>query len=249
MKKVLSVFLSLLFVFVLSAAAFAGDTSEGTISGLMPLDEFPAQEYTLKDALANARFANAAELSETFLPPSAQNKADPSKAVTWKYLSGGFTVYGQQNNYYCGPAVVKATLQKLNGSSPAQSIIAIGCKTKINGGTTLENMVSYVNARISTRDYAIRKGGTKTDMTNYLYSGLVYEMPPMIGFSCEVSPEWPYGSSGHAVNINGCTTDRTLLNLADPAIIYLGLPMSSFHNQTATALYAGYIAHGSGLAW
>lgn len=46
---------------------------------------------------------------------SAVIKPSKARAVTWDYLDDGYTVYGQINNYYCGPATVKGALKYLTG--------------------------------------------------------------------------------------------------------------------------------------
>ena len=248
MKKLLSLLFALLLVAGLNTFAFATDSDTATYSGLLPRD--PNDALTAQ-SLTEEQLAFQAEKQAFFnslgdTPLGLSSSSEPTRA--WKYLSGGFTVYQQIKENYCGPAVVYNTLYKLNGRHPDnQEQIATSLGTNTTG-TTLIKMVYYINPRIRTRIYALQYGGTKTTMVNYLYSGLCYEMPPMIGVRCSKQAGWKYNASGHALNINGCTTDGVTFNLADPLIGYLGLS-GAFYNKSATALYSAYNLIDAGLAW
>jgi len=250
-KSFIALMLSLILSLGMVVNAFATDNNVNYYTGAIPEDGTCVyapvdDEYSLTEeqlCFLSEKQAFFESLSENSLEASSKG----TRSVTWKYLSGGFTVYPQLNNHYCGPATVYNTLYKLNGSSPSQYIIALMCGTNSNG-TYLSKMVKYLNKKISTRSYDQKNGVNKTDMINYLYSGLCYEMPPIIGFACSTSNGWAYNSNGHFVNINGCKTDGSMFNLADPLIGYLGLT-GAFYDKTSTQLYNAYNSVNIGLAW
>lgn len=235
-----------MFSFNVFAVEFTG--SKG-FTGALSHDDFLAQRIVpQQEVLTAAQLAKRAEKMAYSASLQSSSPDGTSKAVvTWDYLNNYFAVYGQIYSNYCGPASVKSSLMYLNGSSPTQDQIASGCGTTSNG-TYLANMVTYMNNRLTTTYYTPQYRATKSAMQNYLWSGIQYDDPPIIGFACSTSQGWRYNSGGHFVLVNGARTDREEFNLADPGILYLGLT-GSFYDKSASDLYTAYNSVNIGLCW
>jgi len=112
-------------------------------------------------------------------------------------------------------------LRYLNGSAPTQDTIAVGCKTTSTAGTYISDMVTYINSMQSKNRYTSKYQANSTNMSSYLYSGIVsYGAPPIIGMAFSSSNGWLYSSGGHFMSVYGAKSDKSEFALADPWIGY-----------------------------
>jgi len=238
---------SLLISMLACSTVFGAEINAGTgFAGALPAESYEMENDGV-ESLTSEQVKIKSEKEE--LDVSAVIKPSKARAVTWDYLDDGYTVYGQINNYYCGPATVKGALKYLTGKTYSQSTIASACGTTTSG-TYLAPMVKYLNSKISSNYYVQKNGVNKTDMVNYLYSSIaLYDMPPIVGIACSTADGWKYTSGGHFIAINGVTTDGSTFNIADSLIMYLGYSSGSFYDKSATTLYNAYNAVNIGLCW
>lgn len=245
-QRLIKAMCTTLIVTMLSCGTVFGAEKGTGYGGALSADDYDS-EYDLNESLTTTQKEIKSKKED--MDVSDAIKPSKTRAVTWNYLDDGYTVYGQINNYYCGPATVKGALKYLTGKEYSQSTIASACGTTTSG-TYLAPMVKYLNSKISSNYYVQKNGVNKTDMINYLYSSIaLYDMPPIVGIACSSSDGWKYTTSGHFVAINGVTTDGSTFNIADSLILYLGYSSGSFYNKSATTLYNAYDAVNIGLCW
>lgn len=171
-----------------------------------------------------------------------------TRATTWSHLPGTFTLYFQTTNYNCGPACVQSTIKYINGSAPAQSTVATGCKTTTNG-TYLSDMVAYLNSKQTENRYVSVYQEDNSTFSSCLYSAVHYlEVPAIVGFACSTSDGWAYNSGGHFTCINAARDDKGAFQLADPLIGYLG-GSTHFYQKSITDLYEAYDSVNIGFSW
>ena len=256
MKKVIYFLLAFVMLLSFSAVVFASESSKndgfreaGTVyvgvetrsadSANIPLG---ARSATAKDIAESNALPNKPVVSEFIVTPRA----------SWTYLSGYF-VYNQTTSYNCGPAAVQAALRYLNGSAPTQDTIAVGCKTTSTAGTYISDMVTYINSMQSKNRYTFKYQANSTNMSSYLYSGIVsYGAPPIIGMAFSSSNGWLYSSGGHFMSVYGAKSDKSEFALADPWIGYSnsGLAGNGWsYSKSATDIFKAYNSVNIGLMY
>lgn len=166
---------------------------------------------------------------------------------TWSTL-GTFTIYIQETNYYCGPACVKSVLNFINGSSPLQFIVALGCNTTTSG-TYLADMISYLNSKQTVNVYEGAYQETQTKLARYLYFDInTRGIPCIIGFACSTENGWQYSSNGHFSCVVAARDDRGAFILADPLPGYLGYGVGGYV-KTIDELFYAYNSVNIGFCW
>ena len=144
----------------------------------------------------------------------------------------GFTIFEQENGYWCGPATLKSIIQYLTGSSQTQSQIALstGGLSLVDGsisGINAFSFLNYLNSNQSNYYY------TLSDKSVCNHNGLIALLNlPLYSYSPSammIAPTrydgWFYESAGHIVAIYGTNSTTNKIQLADSAgIIGSGIP-------------------------
>lgn len=239
MKKLLSVILSFVMLFSFCLCVNA-QSSNASLNGALEYDETICGPTSAEDMEVINKKMELVKLVEAEKPTT--------RATTWSHLPGTFTLYYQTTNYNCGPACVQSTIKYINGSAPAQSTVATGCKTTTNG-TYLSNMVTYLNSKQTENKYVSMYQEDSSTFASCLYSAVHYlEVPAIVGFACSTSDGWAYNSNGHFTCINAARDDRGAYQLADPLIGYLG-GTTHFYQKSTADLYSAYDSVNIGFSW
>ncbi len=139
-----------------------------------------------------------------------------TRAATKISIPGNFTIYGQENNYYCAPACVKSIIQYKKNSSPSQSTLANEMGTNPYFGTPMENISPCLRSHTSYL-YVLNMNPSQTQMLNYLYSTIAEnKMPCIMGISNSEGILWHYSTAGHALVVNAIYSDKSRVQFADP---------------------------------
>lgn len=137
---------------------------------------------------------------------------------TYTSIPGTFTIFQQQNDWFCVPASVRSVLYYINGSAPSQSSIASSIGTVDYVGTNALNATSYLNQQQSANWYASRSSVTQSIMYSSLRVSIITaKVPALIGATSPSSGGFlPYSTSGHCVVANAKKNDNTYVQCADP---------------------------------
>lgn len=194
--------------------------------------------------------------------------ASPMAAVTgsgFGYVSP-FYQYGQQRNYWCGPATVEEMSATVPGSSPvglSQSTLASYMGTSSNGGTDLQPMINGLNHYVGQPDFGFNYyvsvdmdySPTASQRSVFL-ADLQYDVDqkstPVVGRAEEVAGG-PH-LVGHPVNenidhyfaIGGWSTNTNEVYYADSATtVWSGVPAYSWLDTNKVETILG----GHGYIW
>ena len=168
-----------------------------------------------------------------------KKNADSIAAVNATKISlpGTFTMYRQENNYYCVPACVKSVLQYLNGRSDSQTRIANDLGTTANYGTDSTKIAPYLNKKQSF-GYDRKAYPSQTSMCNNLYSTVAsLKKPALMGIVNPTGNNWSYATNGHCLVINAIYSDMSKIQFADPLGGYRS-GYATFYLKTAGVAYS-----------
>ena len=126
------------------------------------------------------------------------------------------TRFGQETNYYCGPATVKQVVHWVNGSSNSQQWYAnkLGTTTE---GTNMTDIPGVVNDCINEHHYVYSSMGTQAEWMNKIRSSIYNERPAILDINTTqlyADKKFPYKTDGHFVNVSGYSA--TQVRITDP---------------------------------
>lgn len=138
-----------------------------------------------------------------------------TRSVSKISIPGSFTMFQQENYYYCVPACVKSVLY-YNNIIVTQTSVAKSLGTEPGIGTRVEAIVPYLNQKQSF--YYARAGTpTQTTMCDRLYATIANNKKPcMMGIINLSGNGWHYATSGHFLVVNAIYSDKSRIQLADP---------------------------------
>jgi len=176
----------------------------------------------------------------------SESKSIAPMATTWTYLSG-FTIYKQQETYYCVPASVKAAMQYLTGSSDSQDTIAKALGTT-KSGTPFSAARTYLNENQDENYYVSKSASTSLEVMQSNFESAIdtYDAPPLISVSFSSDDGWPYDTSGHTMCISGKRDDLEYFRLADPYIKWADSNASMFYSKSASDIHTAISDRGNG---
>lgn len=131
-------------------------------------------------------------------------------------MSLAVTHFGQENDYYCGPATVKQVVHWINGSSNSQQWYATQLGTTTDG-TNMTNIPGVVNSCIDEQHYVYSAIGTQTEWMDKIRSSVYNSRPAILDINTVQLYEdgnFPYPTEGHFVNVSGYST--TQVRITDP---------------------------------
>ncbi len=209
-------------------------------------------EYSLIERTSNlpAGFSGGTPLTEDdilYLRRYAPNEDEDiikiipdTPRITWLSLSNmnNFVYYGQLKSYTCGPACVRMALKYVTGNYYSEATVESGCLTTPTNGTTLPNLVTYLNSQISGNYLAVTSFN-QTNLENNLYTGVVtYDRPPIVGVQETQSDGWPYNLPAHFVVVYGIRSDKAVAKIRDPWAGYQNQASAyGSYMMTSTKLY------------
>ena len=171
----------------------------------------------------------------------------PYATPTWHSLSG-FTMYKQEESYFCTVACCKAAIQYLIGTSQDQYTIARGLHTT-EYGTVFSNAQGYLNTILqSAKTYAGRGADTSlATMKNDFYSAIYsYDTPPLISVKMDKKDGWPYSLEAHTACISGARSDKQSFKIADPYMKWVNNDASMYYNMSANIIHTAIANRGNG---
>lgn len=128
-----------------------------------------------------------------------------NKGIDYQQADIGISVpyYRQINNYYCGPATTKQTMQYLIGQSDSQQTIASALGTT-TAGTDGTKIVSYLNSHQTENYYIITSPASANHMADCTAKCMAdYFATPIVRVKMQTNQGWSYNSNGHFMNITG----------------------------------------------
>mgnify|MGYP001160543023 FL=1 len=183
---------------------------------------------------------------EKQLPKDTSSDPKIGAKASWTTLTP-FTYYGQLTNYSCGAASVRMALKYLTGTTYAESTIRTGTNTTSSSGTTIANMISYINDEQDENVYVGRYNQSKATMKNNLYSGVAtFDAPSLIGIQESTSDGWPFDLAGHAVAIYAAMSDKSDFGICDPWAGYVDDDDNRWYVKSDDDLYDAYDAINGG---
>ncbi len=170
----------------------------------------------------------------------------PYADTTWNYLTD-FTMYKQDTEYFCTPAVCKAAMQYLTGSSDNQYTIAAALGTTING-TPFANAKTYLNDNQKANPYVSLPSSTNQSiMASNFYSAInSYNAPALISVTFSSTNGWPYDASGHTLCIYGARSDKEYFAMADPYIQWVDEDAPMYYSKSARLIHTAISDRGNG---
>lgn len=177
---------------------------------------------------------------------SSTVQVSSSSSASWIYTSRNFYYYAQQKSYSCGAACVRMALRNITGINYSEATVRAGCNTTTSG-TSLANMVTYINTMQDYNEYAPCYQATKSFMTECLYDGITYwDSPPLVGVKETTDCGWNYNLSAHCVIIFAVKSDESSFRVTDPWPGYIG--DTAFRDVTITVdnMYTSYSAINGG---
>lgn len=126
--------------------------------------------------------------------------------------------YKQENEYYCGPATVKQTLQYINNSSLSQTEYANKLGTT-PAGTDMTKIAPLINTYVpSSKAYSYQSIGSFSHYLSSIYAALCQNKPIIIDMKAQDGDGWSYTTDGHFLNISGINSNATInkLKVTDP---------------------------------
>lgn len=215
MKKWISAVLSIAMLMSFGVNAYADTESEteadeenGKIYTGVIFDTDRSQEFTEEELLKLEEKLEAVE--------KLKNAPEP-RVVTKISLPGTFTIYQQENDWYCVPACVKSALKYITGATYEQSKIAEDMGTIMAVGTESSKIAPYMDAMQNEYWYVRKDKPTKSSIELYTYNAVVTNKVP--AFMCIINPlgeKWHYGTKGHCLIINAIYSDKSKVQFADP---------------------------------
>lgn len=210
MKKLLVIILALAMLSSYCVVANAEDTASNIVGGVIQATAQEEAEYleSLTDediALINKKIEEAYNVAN-------QNE---TRAATKLSIPGTFTMYQQENNYYCVPACIKSVLKYLTGTTYSQSSIASAIGTT-STGTSAVNIVPYLNEKQDFY-FARTTNFDQNTLCTYLYYTVGnVGVPGMLFFVNPSGTNWHYATYGHCLVVNAVYSDHSKLQFADP---------------------------------
>jgi hypothetical protein len=166
----------------------------------------------------------------------------------WYELDRMYDFYycSQELSYSCGAASVRMALKYLTGIFYSEATVRTGCGTT-SGGTSIANMVTYINSQQNINGYVAVYGASSGTMMSNLYSGVsTHQSPPIIAVRESTGGGFPYNLPGHALTIYSVRQDLTQVALCDPWAGYVNDSANRWYDVTSGNLYAGYNALPAG---
>ena len=259
MKRIISAILTVVMVLTLGTVAFAAYDGKVPNDTLVPVDgtnyaEIEQEKSATKVGFSGLREATEQDIAESLYQAekkdelSAGKEKSPAKA-SWYQLDdmSSFYYYAQAKNYSCGAAGVRMALRYLTGVNYSEATVRTGCNTTTSG-TSLSDMITYINSEQSANTYVAKYGASKTTMKNNLYSGIVtWDAPPLMGLKEQTSAGWPFDLGGHCVVIYSVKSDKSEVSIADPWAGYVSSTSSyKWYDMTTDDVYTAYNAINAG---
>ncbi|SHK36872.1 Peptidase_C39 like family protein [Anaerocolumna jejuensis DSM 15929] len=162
-------------------------------------------------------------------------------AANWVNLPGTTYRYEQLDPYYCVPATMQTILRYNNGTTPpTQDTIAKAMNFKSGSGVDFLKVAPYLNGVQTKNSYATHSKSAKDDMTYRINADISnYVVPTSIRIQVSNSSDWFYTTSGHALVANDIRSDKSEVQLVDPAAGY------SWYTKTTSNLFKVF----THLAW
>ena len=217
-KKIFSLILAIMVMFgtfTVSASTIGGANDSLARPGIngslyFPENQAYPENYSPADILRTQEKLAKTELlaEETYL----------TRATDYISIPGTFTMFQQQNDWYCVPASVRSVLYYINGSAPSQGSIANAIGTHDYIGTNVMNTTSYLNQQQTENWYVSRSSVTQSTMYSSLRVAIVSsQVPALIGATSPRSNGFlPYETDGHCVVANAIKNDNTYVQCGDP---------------------------------
>ena len=256
MKKFVSAFLVLVFLFANCVASYATvETSYEFPTAGTCYVEPENDAFSAGSGPRGGRAATREQLEaisklpkEVLTKEQLQRKSEFTSSgqtrANWIWLSG-YIVYSQSTEANCGPACIQSALKYLTGSAPAQSVVARACNTTqsgVNMGTYVYDMVVYINSMQTRHTYRQCSYLSQDTFTEFLHTGITaYNAPPIIGMWLDPDDGWAYEASSHFMSVYGAMSDESRFALSDPWIGYAGITEVGWsYAMPANIIYDAY---------
>ncbi|MCL1807226.1 MAG: C39 family peptidase [Oscillospiraceae bacterium] len=247
-KRIISLALACAILLSANVQVFAESVPAGCLKET-PLSSLEEQLAELSAAGLNTAAQTA--ILEKLLDLGPSTPQITSRATTWSHLPGTYICYAQQNSSYCMPAVAKAVIQYLMGSSDSQADIAKAMKVGQTTGGSFSEMRPYLNNNQNKNSYVTRDySTTKTTMESNFHAAITtFKAPAVLSIFVTASDDWPYTTQGHAVALNAARDDKGYFQVADPWIGYITpganpyyqRDSNTFHTIITVDQYCGYV--------
>ncbi|MCL2089356.1 MAG: hypothetical protein FWH14_07730 [Oscillospiraceae bacterium] len=190
-----------------------GSNEKNNFFGNVDTVSYPTTYEGQKDEILSNRILNEEQKDIALAKLDFAYNIDNEKTRAMKELLNNRSItvvtrniphFVQENNWYCGPATTKQSIHYLNSSSASQQSIAAAIGTTQSSGSSLVNMMNYLNARIAI-PFLMTSPTDKAHMEHLINFGVgISDMPVIIGVRMNSGQGWPYTTtSGHFMNVAG----------------------------------------------
>lgn len=194
---------------------------------------------TIEDVIENQRnLDRAKEAMEQYLEDESSSIIPLSTLSSVSYGLSSYPIFRQEENYYCGPAVVKEAIQHITGSSSSQDTYAASMGTSSNGGTYVYRLTNELNNRQNELNFVYEQQSSSSNTTR------VNNMYNIIRFSTGMdSPVILHSRTGSIYMYNGRNVGHYLTAISVNVIN--GTPetvgyVDSFYNDYGRGSVYGY---------
>ncbi|MDP4119601.1 MAG: C39 family peptidase [Bacillota bacterium] len=181
--------------------------------------EIIAQKTEAAQEFANIDGANTigAKGANTVQANTVQANTVQANSAAYKIsIPGTFTMYQQENNYYCAPASVESVLEYDTGCYYTQSDIASDLGTT-SSGTDATKIAPYLNTKQDDNTYIRTATPNQSTMCNDLAFTIAgWGYPCLMSICNPTGANWHYGTNGHRLVINAVYSDDSKIQFADP---------------------------------
>lgn len=241
MKKALAMMVCLALLFVNTTTGFAVELSASPdmYSGGM---EATPEEIAAADPY-NPQISIAA-------------RAGGKGRATWYAV--GLQYFPQEENMSCGPACVRMLLKHFTGRTYLESTIRNNTNYSDSTGTSMSNLVNYLEDEQSKHNYTIYYGSS----ISYIMDGFLVgirdkDAPSICGLRLQKAYGFPYnGNGGHFVVVHQVAADQSAVELFDPWAGYVNSEQGKYYDSenvtyevTAQNLYRAYCLVRLGVAF